>query len=183
MNEDLISLCLTTYNRADTLPVTIDSILNQTFSHFELIISDDNSKDATKEVCERYAAADKRVKYFQNTSNLKMPGNLNAAISHAKGNYIANLHDGDVYRNDLIERWYQILKRFPEALFVFNQYRELDFLGNTVKIYDHHLNEVNDGKVLMEYFIKTLTSGPWGTVMARRKLMISMASLILRSGL
>lgn len=168
MPGQLISLCLTTYNRASTLNLTIESILSQTYTNFELIISDDNSSDNTKEVCESYIKKDSRVKYFRNETNLKMPGNLNAAIMRASGEYIANLHDGDLYRSDIIEKWYSVLSKYPDALFVFNQYKQLDSHGNEIAIYDHKLDEVNPGYVLMEYYLRTLTSAPWGTVMARK---------------
>jgi glycosyltransferase involved in cell wall biosynthesis len=165
----LISICVTTYNRGHSLALTIDSILNQTYTDFELIISDDNSQDNTQIICEDFCKKDSRVKYYRNITNLKMPGNLNNAISKAKGTYIANLHDGDIYRPDLIEQWYNSLHKYPEALFVFNQYNWLDESGKFKLKYDHHLEEVNDGKVLMEYFLNTLSSAPWGTVMAKRK--------------
>jgi len=90
-----VSVCLVTYNRAGVLAETIESILNQTFSDFELIISDDCSTDNTETVCRKYAEKDGRIKYFRNEKNLSMPANLNLAISRARGQYIANLHDGE----------------------------------------------------------------------------------------
>lgn len=164
-----VSICLTTYNRGVVLGDTIDSILDQTFTDFELIINDDNSTDVTREICEAYARKDSRVKYFRNEVNLKMPGNLNSAISKGSGNFIANLHDGDIYRPDLIEKWFKMLVKYPEALFVFNQYQMLDSKGNKVQVIDHQLAEINDGKCLAAYFFKNLSSGPWGTVMARKE--------------
>jgi len=65
-----VSICLTTYNRASVLSQTIDSLLTQTFSDFELIINDDCSTDDTKQVCRDYETRDKRVKYYCNTHNL-----------------------------------------------------------------------------------------------------------------
>jgi len=163
-----VSICLTTYNRGNSLSKTIDSILKQSFSNFELIISDDNSSDNTELLCREYEKQDARVKYFRNPTNLKMPGNLNKAISMAKGKYIANLHDGDIYLPELVTKWYNTIIKDPEILFVFNQYEALDEAGKTICIFDHRLGEVNDGKVVREYFYRTLSSGPWGTVMARR---------------
>jgi glycosyltransferase involved in cell wall biosynthesis len=169
MQPPKVSVCLTTYNRGSSLRLTINSILQQTFTDFELIISDDNSPDNTREVCEQYAQRDARVKYFRNESNLKMPGNLNAAISKATGEFVANLHDGDIYRPDLLQKWLEVLQKHPDALFVFNAYRAVDENGKLITIYDHRLQEVNDGEVLMDYFMNTFTSAPWGTVMARRE--------------
>ena len=164
-----VSICITTYNRGESLPRTLDSVLQQDFTDFELIISDDNSTDNTRVVCEEYARKDARVKYFRNPANLKMPGNLNAAIARAAGDFIANLHDGDIYRADLIRKWHDALVAHPDALFVFNQYQMLDKHDQKILVIDHKLPELNEGKVLSEYFFRTLSSAPWGTVMARKE--------------
>jgi glycosyltransferase involved in cell wall biosynthesis len=163
-----VSICLTTYNRASSLSKTIDSLLAQKFTNFELIICDDNSSDNTQALCLEYVNRDQRVQYHRNPQNLKMPGNLNKSISLAKGEYIANLHDGDIYQPDLIQKWYNNIIADAEILFVFNQYESVDEAGKRLCIYDHHLAAVNDGKVIREYLYRTLSSGPWGTVMARR---------------
>jgi glycosyltransferase involved in cell wall biosynthesis len=162
-----VSICLTTYNRADVLAETINSILAQTFSDFELIINDDNSSDNTRELCEAYCKKDERVKYFRNESNLKMPGNLNSAIQKAQGVYIANLHDGDIYVNNIIQKWHDALEAYPDALFVFNGYEIIGTDGKKSNFIHPGLQEVNEGRILMDYFLTTFTSGPWGTVMAR----------------
>ena len=83
-----VSICITTYNRAGTLQQTLESVLAQRFDDFELIISDDCSTDETEDIVRSYESKDKRVRYFRNQHNLKMPGNLNAAIQHAQGEYI-----------------------------------------------------------------------------------------------
>jgi glycosyltransferase involved in cell wall biosynthesis len=164
----VVSICLTTFNRADIIQFTIDSILKQTFIDFELIITDDCSTDNTADICNAYMQKDSRIKYYCNEKNLKMPGNLNAAIRKASGKYIANLHDGDIYRPDLIEKWYDNLHKNPSANFVFNQYRMLDAKGNIVCIYDHGFKDIEHGFSLRKYLYDTLSSAPWGTVMVRK---------------
>jgi glycosyltransferase involved in cell wall biosynthesis len=164
-----VSICLTTYNRASVLGRTIESILNQSHVNFELVISDDCSTDNTKEVCEYYSLKDPRVRYFRNTTNLKMPGNLNAAISRTQYSYIANLHDGDVYRPDLIQKWLNVISLDENILFVFNQYKEVDNRGELVSIHNHNFDMVCDGFRLREYMYINLSSAPWGTVMVRRE--------------
>lgn len=160
-----VSIVLTTYNRGNIINETIDSILAQSFKNFELIISDDNSTDNTEEVCRDYEKMDERVKYFKNKINLKMPGNLNAAISKAKGLYIANLHDGDIYRSDLIEKWKNALDKYPHSAFVFNEYyykqtTHLVLMTANIK------GETGKYEVIKNYF-ETLSSSVWGTCMVR----------------
>ena len=164
-----ISVCLTTYNRARFLNQTLDSLLAQTFVDFELIIADDCSTDETESVCIKYVETDRRVRYFRNETNLRMPANLNFAISQAKGKYIANLHDGDIFRADLLEKWKNALERYPSAGFVFNYYEQLDLDGNSVgKIHRLFETELISGRDLVKTIYERLSSPVWGTVMARR---------------
>jgi len=128
-----VSVVLTTYKRAHILSQTIDFILRQTLRDFELIISDDCSPDETQAIGRRYEKLDNRVRYRRNNRNLNMPGNLNAGIREARGEYIANLHDGDVYDAHLLEKWAGALDAQPSAAFVFNAYRELDAMRRETK--------------------------------------------------
>jgi glycosyltransferase involved in cell wall biosynthesis len=163
-----VSVVVTTYNRARVLPITLDSILSQSYEDFELIVSDDCSPDDTEEVCREYMRRDARVRYRRNPKNLRMPGNLNAGIAEARGVYVANLHDGDVYRADLLEKWSGALDRHPNAAFVFNQYESGEIGGPTV-IYSSDLEECTSGReFLLRIFTAQFGSPVHGTVMARK---------------
>ena len=111
-----VSICMPTYNRADFIGVTINTILNQTYSNFELIISDDNSTDNTKEVVESFQ--DSRVRYYRNNSNLKMPGNLNQAIRLARGELIVIFHDHDLYHPTVVGSMVDMLEQNENIGFV-----------------------------------------------------------------
>ncbi len=161
-----VSICLTTYNRASVLPSTLNSLLAQSFADFELIISDDCSTDRTAEICREYEAMDHRVKYFRNSNNLKMPGNLNAAIGRARGAYIANVHDGDIYRHDLIEKWKERLDDVSDALFVFNAYDAVNPDGSH-KLYREPFEFKVPGVHIAKVYFRSLACCVWGTVMAR----------------
>ncbi len=161
-----VSICLTTYNRAPVLPLTLDSLLAQSYGDFELIISDDCSTDGTEEICRYYQARDRRVRYFRNSKNLKMPGNLNAAIERANGSYISNVHDGDIYREDLIAKWKEALDSVPDALFVFNAYDAVDPDGSH-KLYEEPFETRVPGVHIANIYFRGLTCCVWGTVMAR----------------
>lgn len=163
-----VSICLTTYNRGRVLPASIDTLLAQSFGDFELIISDDCSTDDTEEICRGYEAADSRVRYYRNAANLKMPGNLNAAIARATGQYVANVHDGDMFVPDLIAKWKAALDECPTAAFVFNQYQSFDAQGRP-RIDRSPLEQNRDAREIARHFFRTFTSCVWGTVMARRE--------------
>ena len=134
MRTPKVSVVLVTYKRAHLLPATIESILAQTYTDFELIICDDCSPDETEMVCREYEKCDLRIRYRRGQKNVGMPGNLNAGILASSGEYIANLHDGDIYDPKLLEKWRAALDAYPRAAFVFNAYRDLDRHGNTVRV-------------------------------------------------
>jgi glycosyltransferase involved in cell wall biosynthesis/SAM-dependent methyltransferase len=165
-----VSVVLTTYNRAGLVGQTIESILNQTFRDFELIICDDCSPDSTESVCREYARRDPRVRYIRNETNLGMPGNLNAGILASSGIYIANLHDGDLYHPTLLEKWKNALDESPNAAFVFNRYRIVDAAGHEVTTFGEVFpRSFSGGRLIEEYFRRWRFDSPvYGTVMARR---------------
>jgi glycosyltransferase involved in cell wall biosynthesis len=170
-NDVRVSIVLTAYNRAEALRGTLDSLLSQTFREFELLVCDDMSSDHTETVAREYATRDNRVVYHRNRRNLGMPGNLNEGIRRSRGHFVANLHDGDIYEPDMIEKWVSALESHPGAAFVFNKYRMLNATGETAAIYAEPLPPVFPGRRLLEeiYFRRWLFDSPvWGTVMARR---------------
>ena len=66
----LLTIGLPVYNGERFLKTTIESILNQSFKDFELIIVDNASEDMTEEICKEYAAKDKRIHYHRNPDNI-----------------------------------------------------------------------------------------------------------------
>lgn len=168
-----ISVCLLTYNRASVLPQTLDTILNQTYTNFELIIGDNCSTDNTKEVCLSYLEKDNRIKYIRNETNLGLTGNLNVLIKNSTCELIANLFDGDLYDINLLKKWVTALTLNPKAAFVFNSYAEIDSNKNVIKIFEENLPDSFSGKFLLEnLFYKRwhFDSPVFGTVLGKKSI-------------
>jgi glycosyltransferase involved in cell wall biosynthesis len=166
-----VTIVLTAFNRAEPLRATIQTLLSQTFGDFELLVCDDVSVDHTEAVVREFAERDQRVSYHRNSRNLGMPENLNEGIRRSRGEYIANLHDGDLYDGSLLEKWVGALEKYPRAAFVFNQYRVLDSRGGVRTVYKEDLPPIFSGARLLEeiYFRRWRFDSPvWGTVMGRR---------------
>lgn len=166
-----VSVVLLTYNRADLLDGTIDCVLGQTMTDFELIIADNASSDHTQQVCERRALADSRIRYHRRPENLGRTRSINLGILASTGKYVAILHDDDVYAPDLLREWTACLEECPGAGFVFNAYRELDAQGETRAVYREPLPRCSPGSVLLEgiYFKRWRFDSPvFGTAMMRR---------------
>ncbi len=92
-SSPLVSVVMPTYNRANLLKTSINSILNQTYKNFELIIIDDGSKDNTKNIIFSYN--DKRIHYYSNPTNKGISYSRNKGFSLAKGKYIMIMDDDD----------------------------------------------------------------------------------------
>ena len=75
--EELISIVLPVYNGEKYLRESIDSVLNQTYRNWELIIVDDCSTDSSAKIAKEYTNKDKRIYYYRNENNLRLPRNLN----------------------------------------------------------------------------------------------------------
>jgi glycosyltransferase involved in cell wall biosynthesis len=163
-----VSICLLTYNRAHLLPRTINSLLDQTHGDFELIINDDNSNDETEQVCCGYAKGDSRIRYFKNSRNLRYAGNQNAAMLRATTDFVAIVHDGDIYRSDLIEKWTSALVAEPTAALVFNAVNVMDSNGRVVQTFTHPYSRLVPGLDLFEEMIRSSHSPIFGIVMVRK---------------
>lgn len=103
-----ISVIVTTYNRFNLLQETINSILNQTYKNFELIIIDNYSIDNTEKIVKTYIKKDKRIKYYKNKNNGIVAINRNFGINKSQGRFIAFCDDDDVWINNKLEK--QILE-------------------------------------------------------------------------
>lgn len=99
----MISIAVTTYNGEKYLQEQLDSILNQTYSDFELVICDDCSSDSTVKILNEYKEKDLRIKVFTNEKNLGFKKNFEKAISFCNGDYIAFSDQDDVWNKNKLE--------------------------------------------------------------------------------
>jgi len=120
------SIVIPTYNRTHRILKAIQSVLNQNFQDFEIIIIDDASKDNTEEVVQEIK--DKRVRYFRNETNLERCHSRNKGIKLATGKYICFLDSDDYHLPNHLETLYNTIqaKNEPEAFFFVNAWDETE---------------------------------------------------------
>lgn len=94
-DNPLVSIIMPTYNREKTLPLAIQSVIEQTYENWELIVVDDRSTDNTRELIEGYLATDQRIRYVCNTRKKGPSGARNFGLEYAKGKYVAFLDSDD----------------------------------------------------------------------------------------
>lgn len=100
----LVSIILPTYNRGTILGTCVESVLNQSYTNWELLISDDCSTDNTAEIIKDYMVRDTRVIGITHKHNLGLPRNRNTALSAAKGQLVFFIEDDLVLHRDCLER-------------------------------------------------------------------------------
>ena len=117
----LVSVLTTVYNRESYLADCIESVLNSTYTNWELIIVDDQSTDKSLSIAKSYAMKDQRIKVFLNKENLGDYPNRNEAAIHAKGKYIKYLDSDDLIYPHGLEIMVRTMELFPEAVIGISQ--------------------------------------------------------------
>jgi len=102
--EPMISIGLPVYNGKKFIQKRLDSILNQTITNFELIISDNASTDSTSDICKEYLQRDKRIRYIHQEKNMGAWWNFNFVLQQAKGKYFAWAAVDDIFFPDFLEK-------------------------------------------------------------------------------
>ncbi len=110
MKTPEISIIMSVYNGEEYLNEAIESVINQTFKNWELIVINDCSTDSTAEILANFAGKDERIKVHPNEVNLKLPTSLNKAISLSTGKYIARMDADDICLPDRFEKQYKFME-------------------------------------------------------------------------
>jgi glycosyltransferase involved in cell wall biosynthesis len=111
----IVSVLMTIYNREKYIADAIESVLNSTYKHWELIIVDDGSNDKSLEIARSYEVKDARIQVFRNAKNLGDYANRNKAASYAKGKYLKYVDGDDLIYPHGLEIMVGMMEKFPEA--------------------------------------------------------------------
>ena len=105
-----VSFCFTTFKRFDYLEDTLKAVQNQTFSDFEVIVSDNDPEQTARSIVESF---DERFKYFPNDQNLGMKKSYNKSLERSSGEYIVMIADDDPVYPDMLETLLQLTEKYP----------------------------------------------------------------------
>lgn len=147
--SDLISIITPTYNCGKFIGETIESVINQTYENWEMIIVDDCSKDNTKDIVNKYAQNDDRIKYHILETNSGAAIARTRAMELARGDYMAFLDSDDLWVEDKLEKQLKFMKE-NNFNFVCTEYEQIDEqsnpLGKIIKVRD----KANYNRVLLD---------------------------------
>lgn len=127
-----VSVGLPVYNGEKYLEQAIDSILTQTYTDFELIISDNASRDRTQQICRTYASKDERVRYFRNETNIGANRNFNRVFELSSGEYFKWAACDDVHAPEFVERCVEVLDRDPSVVLCYPRTIQIDTDGQVL---------------------------------------------------
>jgi glycosyltransferase involved in cell wall biosynthesis len=121
------------------LAESLDALLGQTYTDFELIISDNASTDGTAEICRRYEEEDPRVRYFRQPRNVGLAPNHNFVVEKARGELFKWASNDDLYARDLVERCVDALDKYPDVVLAHSWTAKVDGSGNVTEAFEYPL--------------------------------------------
>ena len=131
MKNPTISVIMPVYNGERFLEETINSILNQTFKNFELIIVNDDSQDDTLKIIKKYR--DERIVLINNQKNLGVTNSINIGLKIAKGKYIASCNSDDISHPKRIEVEFNYLEKHTDIFLVGTSAVFIDESGKEIR--------------------------------------------------
>ncbi len=132
-----ISIGMPVYNGDNYLERAIKSVLSQTFEDFELVICDNASTDGTREICERYAKKDKRIRYVRHPENIGAAANFRSTFHESTGTFFKWAAHDDTFAPTYLEKTHAALKVSPDAVLSHSITEIVDPEGQCLEVYDH----------------------------------------------
>lgn len=162
------SFCMSTYKRPSFLETQIRILLNQTFSNFEIVISDNDAAASGKHIVDLFN--DERIKYECNSDNLGMIKSYNRSIDRAVGDFIVMVTDDDPVHENMLEFFYNIYKKYPNFS-LYGGVKRLQKEIDEVEIIDKNnfLHEILDNHLTTEIH--------WSSFILKRTTLLNIGKL------
>lgn len=155
MKNNLVSNIMPSWNTAKFIAESIQCVIDQTYTNWELIIVDDCSNDNTDEVVKHFLS-DTRIKYLHNEKNSGAALTRNYAIREAQGEYIAFLDSDDLWMPDKLEKQVRFMKEHGYVL-SYHEYEKIGEDGRRLNIYVSGPDIVNKQRIYNYDYIGQLT--------------------------
>ena len=121
INEPLVSILIPVYNGGKYLNLTIEKLLDQSYQNIEIIISDNNSQDDTKNICSKFSKLDNRIIYYKQDTNIGMIKNELFLTQKIKGKYFCWMPAGDYFNKDFIKYGVEYLDSHHDTISCFGE--------------------------------------------------------------
>lgn len=135
-----VSIGIPVYNGENYISQAIETLLAQTYTDFELIITDNCSTDATPDICQSYATLDSRVKYHRNETNIGASRNYNRCFELSNGKYFAWAAHDDEHAPTFLEKTVKLLDENPDAVMAHARTQIIDGYGKVIPVPENTLH-------------------------------------------
>jgi glycosyltransferase involved in cell wall biosynthesis len=135
-----LTVGLPVYNGEKYLAESLDALLGQSYTDFELIIADNASTDATAEICGQYEKRDSRIRYFRQPRNLGLASNANFIVGQARGELYKEAAHDDLYARDLLQCCVDVLDEYPQVVLAHCWAARVDGSGTVTKAFEYPLS-------------------------------------------
>ncbi len=176
LEKPLVTLIMSVYNTEAYLPQCIDSVLDQTYDHWELLIGDDGSTDRSASICDDYARKDARIKVWHGANRGK-PSTCNDLIKKAKGNYIAFLDSDDWLDSLFLETLFSALRSQDAQYATCGWYMSYQNQSVPMSVSDTTVGR-SRSEAIVAYYDRQLYSTLWGKLFARDLLLEPIPQLV-----
>jgi len=148
--KSTLAIAIPFYNAEKYFAQAIDSVLNQTFTNFELILIDDGSSDGSLEIAQDYAKKDNRIKVYSDGKNKNLAARLNEISSLTQAEYLARMDADDIMHPKKIEKQLDTLLRNPDIDVLGTNVYSIDDIGKVVGI---RINPNQDKLIKVKQFV------------------------------
>lgn len=161
-----VSIIIPTYNRADVLPASVESVLRQTYSDFELLLVDDGSTDHTESVIN--SIPDSRIRYLRLSENRGVAAARNEGIRQAAYDYIAFQDSDDYWKEDKLEKQMNFLTERPDAGLLYCPYECRKADGSVILVPGPNIPPEEKQGNIYRHMLRRNTIGTPGVLVRRQ---------------
>lgn len=134
-----LTIGLPVYNGEKYITESLDALLGQSYTDFELIISDNASTDSTGDICRQYEKQDSRVRYIRQPQNIGLAPNHNFVAYEARGELFKWAANDDLYACDLLKLCIEALDEYPQVVLAHSWTAKIDPSGTVTDAYEYPL--------------------------------------------
>lgn len=172
MKEKLITIIIPIYNSKKYLKKTIETVLQQTYNNYELILIDDGSTDNSLEICKNYEKIDKRIKVFTQ-KNKGVATARNKGIENSQGEFICFMDSDDYIEKTMLDQYIKVSEIYKPDLIVSGYFSEVDLDEKITydKIYCPNKNYKNIEEIKQDFVLlwdKHLLYNIWNKLYSAR---------------
>jgi glycosyltransferase involved in cell wall biosynthesis len=154
-NAPLVTIGMPTYNGQEYISIALDALLSQSYSQFEIIISDDASTDKTQQICQEYATRDERIHFIKQNRNLGFVKNFNYVLDKAKGDYFMWAGQDDLWDKNFVATLLELLQNNPNTVLAMSNFQNIHE-GKKYFVYKKtHFNNTWSKYKTLIHFLKT----------------------------